>query len=452
MPPLALELDLLRAAGRATAAGTDETAALTALLPRVNWHHALWLGRDHELLPALHRTLRAAPLSPLCPPEILAQLADYAAVVQLRAFARAREFFQVQELFAHHALRALPADGWSAAHAIGAAPADEFGSSIRFFVPPDELARAHHLLLDAGHPVTSDPEKLITRGRSPVLLNRGLGAHAAAARFAARATTFTLGGRTFPGLAPEHWVLLRTPFSTDANTLSIGRAARAGRLARRIPADGWAAVFAEAAHFGHEHTLPARLAACHAALALPLPAALAAHFTAPPAIAATAARPASDPPAPPRVPFLATPPAVMSRMLALAAPRPGELVLDLGCGDGRFVVEAAKNFGARGVGVDLDPVRLGEARARAELAGVTAQVAWRCEDIFATDIRDADVLCAYLLPPLHPPLLKKLQREAKPGLRLVSHDYIFPGWPPERTEIIRTGPLKVSQIYLWRMP
>lgn len=146
--------------------------------------------------------------------------------------------------------------------------------------------------------------------------------------------------------------------------------------------------------------------------------------------------------------FVPTPHEVVDRMLDEAKVRPTDVVYDLGCGDGRMVIAAAKRFGTRGVGVDLDPARIREARANAKAAGVDKLVEFRVGDMFQTDIREADVLLLYLLPELNRRLKPKLFAELKPGARVVSHDFdMGKEWPPDRS--IKLGS---DGIYLWRMP
>lgn len=146
--------------------------------------------------------------------------------------------------------------------------------------------------------------------------------------------------------------------------------------------------------------------------------------------------------------FVPTPHEVVNRMLDEAKVRPTDVVYDLGCGDGRMVIQAAKRFGTRGVGVDLDPARIKEARANAIAAGVEKLVTFRVGDMFETDIREADVVLLYLLPELNRRLKPKLFAELKPGARVVSHDFdMGKEWPPDRH--INLGS---DGIYMWRMP
>jgi ubiquinone/menaquinone biosynthesis C-methylase UbiE len=147
----------------------------------------------------------------------------------------------------------------------------------------------------------------------------------------------------------------------------------------------------------------------------------------------------------PDVPYVPTKQEVVEEMLRMAGVKPGDVVYDLGCGDGRIVVTAAQKFGARGVGVDIDPRRIAEATANAQRAGVEKQVTFRVGDLFEADIRDATVVTLYLLPDVNLRLKPKLLRDLKPGTRVVSHDFSMgDDWKPERT--LRLGN---DWIYFW---
>src|SRR5574338_1444343 len=143
----------------------------------------------------------------------------------------------------------------------------------------------------------------------------------------------------------------------------------------------------------------------------------------------------TESPAPARldVIFVATDLQIVNAMLRLADVTPEDTVYDLGCGDGRIVIAAARDFGARGVGVDLDPERIREAQANAVRAGVTDRVTFRVQDIFATDIRPATVVTLFLSPELNERLRPKLTAELRPGSRVVSHRYGIGEWMPERS-------------------
>jgi SAM-dependent methyltransferase len=146
--------------------------------------------------------------------------------------------------------------------------------------------------------------------------------------------------------------------------------------------------------------------------------------------------------------YVPTPHEIVERMLDVAKVKTGDVVYDLGCGDGRMVIAAAKKFGTRGYGVDLDPARIREARANAKKEGVEKLVTFQVGDLYKTDIKEATVVMLYLLPELNRRLIPKLFAELKPGARVVSHDFdMGQSWPPD--EYIKLGG---DGIYLWVMP
>lgn len=146
--------------------------------------------------------------------------------------------------------------------------------------------------------------------------------------------------------------------------------------------------------------------------------------------------------------YVPTTPEVVSRMLDMAGVRPWDIVYDLGCGDGRIVIAAAKKYGTRGIGIDLDPARIREARANAKAAGVEHLVTFKVADLFKTDLTEATVVALYLLPELNRRLIPKLFAELPSGARVVSHDFdMGKDWPAD--DYVKLGN---DGIYLWRMP
>jgi len=132
------------------------------------------------------------------------------------------------------------------------------------------------------------------------------------------------------------------------------------------------------------------------------------------------------------VPFVPTPQPVVDKMLELANVQKGDFLIDLGSGDGRIPVTAAQRFKIKALGVDLNPQRIKEANERAEKAGVTDLVEFRQEDLFTTDLSQADVLTMYLLPSVNLKLRPKILKEMKPGARVVSHAFDMGDWAPEQ--------------------
>lgn len=149
----------------------------------------------------------------------------------------------------------------------------------------------------------------------------------------------------------------------------------------------------------------------------------------------------------PDVIFVPTPQEVVEDMLRLANVRKGDILYDLGSGDGRIAVTAAKKYGIRAVGIDIDPERIREANANAGKAGVTRLVQFRQEDLFKADFKEATVVTLYLLPDLNVKLRPRLWNELKPGTRIVSHQFEMGGWKPEK-KLESNG----RSIYLWTVP
>ncbi|MDN4039327.1 class I SAM-dependent methyltransferase [Massilia sp. YIM B02443] len=139
---------------------------------------------------------------------------------------------------------------------------------------------------------------------------------------------------------------------------------------------------------------------------------------------------------PPRldVPYVPTPQEVVDKMLDLAKVGKNDVLYDLGCGDGRIVVTAAKERGARGTGIDLDPARIAEARENAKKAGVSERASFRVGDLFKTDVSSATVVTLYLLPTVNAKLRPQLWKQLKVGTRVVSHAFDMGSeWPAEKT-------------------
>jgi SAM-dependent methyltransferase len=154
------------------------------------------------------------------------------------------------------------------------------------------------------------------------------------------------------------------------------------------------------------------------------------------------------------VPFVVTPDHVTREMLKLADVKPSDYLIDLGSGDGRIVIVAARQFGARGLGVEIVPDLVDKSRENARKAGVADRAEFRVQDLFATDLSRATVITMYLLPDVNL-LLKPRLRQLKPGTRIVSHDWdMGADWPPDRTVVVdvpdkQLGREKVSRLHLW---
>ena len=149
----------------------------------------------------------------------------------------------------------------------------------------------------------------------------------------------------------------------------------------------------------------------------------------------------------PDVHYQPTPQLIVEELLKMAEVNRNDVVYDLGCGDGRFVITAAKKYGARGVGIDIDPERIKESKQNARIVGVLNKVKFIEGDLFETDFREATVVALYLLAELNLQLRPKLLRDLKPGTRVVSHEFDMYDWQPDKM-----GRLGRNKYYFWVIP
>ena len=166
------------------------------------------------------------------------------------------------------------------------------------------------------------------------------------------------------------------------------------------------------------------------------------------------ATPTADTQTPQRQPdvvYVPTPEVVVEKMLELAKVGKNDILYDLGSGDGRIPITAAKKFGTQGVGVEIRPDLIQEAQQNARQANVSDRVQFLQQDLFQTDISKATVVTLYLLPELNVKLRPKLFEELKPGTRIVSHDFNMGDWQPEQTVQVQ-GPDRVHTVYSWVIP
>lgn len=153
----------------------------------------------------------------------------------------------------------------------------------------------------------------------------------------------------------------------------------------------------------------------------------------------------------PDVIYVPTPQEVVDRMLELAEVKKTDLVYDLGCGDGRIVVTAAKKYGCKAVGFDIDPPRLKESRENVKQNDVGDLVRIRNQDIFELDLSEANVITLYLLPSLNVKLIPQLDK-MKPGSRIVSHSFAMEGVTPDKVEKVKTESGSEHTVYLFTIP
>lgn len=147
------------------------------------------------------------------------------------------------------------------------------------------------------------------------------------------------------------------------------------------------------------------------------------------------------------VPYVATPQVVVDKMLELANVTKDDYLIDLGCGDGRIPITAAKQFGTRGMGVDIDPARIYQANVNAVNARVRDKVEFKQQDLFQTDLSKATVLTMYLLPRINLELRPRILNQLKPGTRVVSHSFDMGDWKADKKIIVED-----HTIYLWIVP
>jgi len=148
------------------------------------------------------------------------------------------------------------------------------------------------------------------------------------------------------------------------------------------------------------------------------------------------------------VPFVPTPRPIVRRMLEVAGTKPGERLVDLGAGDGRIVIAAAEEFGARALGVELHPDRFSLIQNNA--ASLKPNLQAVRQNLFQTDLSNADIVTMYLLPSVNEALRKKLERELHSGARVVTHDFSMPEWTPSRVELVQ-GSKGFHVIYLYKI-
>ncbi len=149
-------------------------------------------------------------------------------------------------------------------------------------------------------------------------------------------------------------------------------------------------------------------------------------------------------------PYVPTPQEIVDRMLALAEVTSQDVVYDLGCGDGRIVITAAKKYGAHGVGVDIDPERIRESQANAKMAGVEKLVSFKLQDATTVDVSPATVVTLYLLSSSNLKLRPRLTKQLRPGARIVSHAFSMGDWEPAKTETFQDSNGYSRTLYLWK--
>ena len=160
---------------------------------------------------------------------------------------------------------------------------------------------------------------------------------------------------------------------------------------------------------------------------------------------------------PEEIPFVPTPLEVVDKMLEMAQVKKGDVLYDLGSGDGRIVIRAAKQYGVRAVGIEMDQILLQKARQDAKAAGVSHLVEFRAEDALQTDVLRPTVVALYMLPWFNEKIQPNLKRNLKPGARIVAHDFAIEGWQPDKTQKLPNperkagGYVHYHTLYFWRI-
>lgn len=152
----------------------------------------------------------------------------------------------------------------------------------------------------------------------------------------------------------------------------------------------------------------------------------------------------------PDIAFIPTPEAAIETLLEVLQVNDSDVIYDLGCGDGRILISAALQFGAQGVGIDLDPLRVKEAQAKADELGIRDRVKFQEADLFTSRFEDASIVVLYLLPHLNLRLRPALFEQLKPGTRIVSIDFDMGDWLPEK--VIKLDIEEESTLYFWTIP
>jgi SAM-dependent methyltransferase len=152
------------------------------------------------------------------------------------------------------------------------------------------------------------------------------------------------------------------------------------------------------------------------------------------------------------VPYVPTPPEVVDEMLRLVGVKAGDVLYDLGCGDGRIVIAAAKKYGVKATGIDIDPVRISESNENAAAAGLTGKVRFIQQNLFDADFKDATVITMYLLTSVNLRLRPKLLADLRPGTRLVSHSFEMGEWRPDKTSVVTTTYGDDRDVHFWVIP
>lgn len=466
-PNTAVAFDLLRVATSSAASTRDEPREPLAL-DVTDWSAVLWLGRRHGVLLHLLAMLERSPLVRV-PADIMDSLRQHRYNEALARLARFREMLAIQKALSADGISAIAIGSWALSQAHYQVPElRAIGHHDRLLVKPADRTRAEACLRPLGYafgPI--DPLELQPHTRPRLRLTEN-------DRVWERCDSLDSGPLHFLVPSAVDWLLFITArFGRPNRANTLEHAFDVVSLLRSGADIGWDVLRATATGRREQLRAVAGTAASYDLLGHPRPGPIEAlcHGSARVRRAvrhlvdSCADRPITEHPARARpvVPirpdeygslgrFAATPRIVADRMLALAGVELGDVVYDLGCGDGRIVVRAAQLYGARGVGIDRDPQRIHEAEELARAEGVGHLVTFRQHELLDTALEDASVVCLYLQGFAYARLEHWLRRQLRSGTRIVSHHLAFPDWVPTKTAIVSSEGARGSFVYVWVVP
>lgn len=476
---LTREFELLRLSVRYCLFGSPARTNLEPSLIGVDWSLVLWLGHQHGVLLHLLEAVDTVG-DGVCPGAVLNQLGAHRRANAFRRLSRAREIRRLHGEFDRLGVPVIAVSGW--AFSTRHYPTEglrTIGGATRYLVRARDRERVEARLRALGYPAAGEPLPSNAAARSFVLVRddttwppgrRASASNRRAAQVWDRVEPVLVGDSSVMTLSPVDW-LLHMSARCAARPLAVHL-----RLAHDVmavlhgsPSLDWSLFLREASRLDITAQCVVGVASSCDLLDQERPAAIQEIIDLHPRLATVSRAMVASSRATPggrrhtRTPpmrpvaetgslsrYAPTPHVVANAMLRLADVGPSDTVYDLGCGDGRIVIAAARDYGARGVGVEIDPAQLVEARAAA--AAVCDRVSFIAADMRAIDLSEASVVCVYLPAAAYDIVGRLLRRSLSPGARIVSHGVAFPGWPPTRTEIVTIDPAQTSLIYAWTIP
>lgn len=431
----------------------------------VDWSVVLWLGRQHRSLLHLVSALEHEE-DAVVPRDVSVGLKAYRYSEAVQRLTKGRELYAIQQVFDAGGVQAMSLSGWALGEMhYDVAGLRVTGSVTRFLIRPGDRQRAEACLSSLGYAVGApDHLQLQTAQRSRVVLDEALGGWE-------RARHLTIGGVRIAVPSTEDWLAaISGHFASRERGATLQQALDVVSLIHRGGEMDWDVFLAESSRVGRRLRAVAGVAASCDLLGWPRPPLIETECRLDRRVeraaqlmkASCASLGLSNSARSVRQPkpvdlgelgslgrYCATPSVVVDRMLEAVAVGSGDVVYDLGSGDGRIVLRAAQAFGARGVGIDRDPVRIAEASAAASAAGLTELVSFIQGEILETALGDATVVCVYLQGFAYERIGRWLRETLRPGTRVVSHHIGFPGWIPAKTEIVSLGGGRTTFVYVW---